>query len=207
MSDYMDGYLNGYGNGQGAPNAEAETAIRADQRAKCRAELRAKLAELCDTTPRHALWQELLDWARGPGAFGKKTKCNVGYSMVYADQKMVLVHRWLYQKAKGVTLDRTQELDHVVCSNRGCVNPGHLRVTDHASNAMRRLKSVNNTSGYKGVSWHKGVKKWTAQIRCSGKGRHIGYYADPISAARAYDREAIRLFGRENSILNFPGES
>lgn len=66
LYDDTDPFESGFEAGRRHGAREART----DERAKCRAELREKLSELCDTTPRHALWQELLRWARGPEAFG-----------------------------------------------------------------------------------------------------------------------------------------
>jgi len=58
-------------------------------------------------------------------------------------------------------------------------------------------------SPYQGVSWHKCKGKWHARVQVNGKLHHLGYYVDPIEAARAYDIKAVELFG-EFSVLNFP---
>lgn len=51
--------------------------------------------------------------------------------------------------------------------------------------AGRRLFK-NSTTGRKGVSFHKGRKKWIAAIRVRGKLKHLGYFSDPEMAAAAY---------------------
>jgi hypothetical protein len=61
-------------------------------------------------------------------------------------------------------------------------------------------------SGYKGVSWHKRVKKWQVTIGHEGKQLYLGYYFSAEEAAAAYDRAARELHG-ELARLNFPEES
>ena len=49
----------------------------------------------------------------------------------------------------------------------------------------------NNTSGQKGVYWHKGNKKWASNIRLKGEKIDLGYYVDKQDAINA------RLEGEE----------
>lgn len=50
----------------------------------------------------------------------------------------------------------------------------------------------NNTSGFRGVSWHRGIGKWSAQIAYKGTTYYLGYYenindaADAVRAAREH---------------------
>lgn len=44
----------------------------------------------------------------------------------------------------------------------------------------------NNTSGYKGVSWHKINKKWISGITINYKRIHLGYFEDKKEAVIAY---------------------
>lgn len=41
----------------------------------------------------------------------------------------------------------------------------NLRICRHVDNMRNRGASKNNTSGFKGVSWHKNRNGWTANIR------------------------------------------
>ena len=47
------------------------------------------------------------------------------------------------------------------------------------------------TSAYTGVSWYAGYEKWRASITVGKKYVHLGYFADEIAAAKAYDN-AVR---------------
>lgn len=80
---------------------------------------------------------------------------------------------------------------------------GNLRCASTKENTRNRSLFSNNKSGFKGVSWHKRIKKWQAGIRVNGKTTHIGYFDDLESAARAYDEVARRVF-KEFATLNFP---
>jgi hypothetical protein len=53
---------------------------------------------------------------------------------------------------------------------------------------MFRVVPKNNTSGYRGVSWHARLKKWIAQIRIDNRLIHLGYFPNRLEAARAFQR-------------------
>jgi hypothetical protein len=56
-----------------------------------------------------------------------------------------------------------------------------------------------------GVSWSHSCAKWVAVIwdRLLRKARHLGVFEGEEEAARAYDREVVRLQGANNTGLNF----
>ncbi len=92
-------------------------------------------------------------------------------------------------------------VDHVNgdgLDNRRC----NLRPADQPRNGQNRGASALNTSGYKGVTWHKGGRKWMAQIVAEGQRYYLGLFVDPLEAARAYDAAARRLHG-QFARLNF----
>lgn len=65
--------------------------------------------------------------------------------------------------------------------------------------------ACNNTSGYRGVYYHKRDEIWTASINCNKVRHYLGTFSDPEKAARARDKRAIELYG-DKAILNFPRE-
>jgi hypothetical protein len=85
--------------------------------------------------------------------------------------------------------------------NRRC----NLRPATLVENARNRRLPSNNTSGFKGVNWHRGNGKWAASITADGRRHSLGYHDSPEDAGRAYDAAAIRLHG-EFACLNFPGD-
>lgn len=93
-------------------------------------------------------------------------------------------------------------IDHI---NGDCTdNQKHnLRIATNQQNFFNRSANHINTSGYKGVSWNSRSEKWVAQIQISRQKEHIGFFENPIDAAKAYDAKAKELFG-EFARLNFP---
>lgn len=79
----------------------------------------------------------------------------------------------------------------------------NLRPATQTQNNGNAPRYRNNTSGYKGVYFVARRGNWAAQIAVSGRRFHLGTFADPVQAAKAYDDAAVRYFG-EFARLNFP---
>jgi len=110
-------------------------------------------------------------------------------------RKLVLMHRVIADAPTGM------DVDHI--NGNGLDNRReNLRVCTHAENQRNRRKNKDNTSGFKGVFWHKNRKRYQAQIKICGKKIHLGYFLDPAEAAHAYDEAAKKYFG-EFARLNF----
>jgi len=77
----------------------------------------------------------------------------------------------------------------------------NLRICTAQQNHMNRKSLPNSSSRFKGVSWHKLAKKWSAQIFVNKKLRFLGYFDVEIFAALAYNVAARKYFG-EFACLN-----
>lgn len=116
------------------------------------------------------------------------TKTRDGYIMLSVSGKKILAHRvaWFFaygQFAQG-------NLDHInrIKSDNRISN---LRLATYAQNAQNRLANSKNTSGYKGVTWHKRDKKWQAAITVQGKVMHLGYFESSTDAFKAYSEASV----------------
>jgi hypothetical protein len=91
----------------------------------------------------------------------------------------VYMHRQIMGFPNGLQVDHINgnKLD-----NRKC----NLRLATNSQNHCNRGKQANNTSGYKGVSWHKQANKWNARIVLLGRKISLGLYNDPKDASEAY---------------------
>lgn len=114
------------------------------------------------------------------------------------NQVRIFLHREIAKTQKGWICDH---INHNTLFNL----ESNLRNVTSSQNSQNRNISKRNTSGYKGVSWHKGAKKFLSCIGHGGKSTHLGYYIDPLDAAKAYDVAAWEFFG-EFAKYNFPNQ-
>lgn len=95
-------------------------------------------------------------------------------------------------------------VDHV--NRNGLDNRrANLRPTTHALNAANTATSPRNTTGYRGVIWHKAAHKWMAQLGGTASHVYLGLYDTAEEAAIAYDLAAAETWG-DHARLNFPKE-
>jgi len=109
--------------------------------------------------------------------------------------KTIYMHREIMQAPPDLCVDH---IHGVTLDNRRA----QLRLCTPSEN-MRNRRGNSGRDLPKGVTWESHCGKYKASIGCDGVPKHIGYYDDPIEAAKAYDRKALELFG-EFARLNFP---
>ena len=78
----------------------------------------------------------------------------------------------------------------------------YLRDATRQQNRMNAIKRSDNTTGFKGVCFHKAAKKFLAQIYVNRRAIYLGLFDTAAAAARAYDG-AARLHHGEFAKLNF----
>tara|TARA_R110000823_G_C15952958_1_gene502526 strand:+ start:12415 stop:12894 length:480 start_codon:yes stop_codon:yes gene_type:complete len=86
---------------------------------------------------------------------------------------LYLEHRLIYLLVHCYLPELIDHKDRDPSNNR----PDNLRSADKRVNAINTGIPSNNTSGIKGVSWHKAGAKWTAQIKDKGRKIHLGSYS------------------------------
>ena len=101
--------------------------------------------------------------------------------------------------------DRSLQADHANHNGLDNRRRNLRQCTSQQNNCNRRLR-VNNRSGFKGVSWVKGLQKWAARICKEGQDMWLGVFPTAEEAALVYDSAAIEFFG-EFAVLNFPREA
>ena len=117
----------------------------------------------------------------------------------YAQRQARLNGKWvtesMHRQVLGLRYGDKGQADHVnhhTLDNRR----KNLRVATHGQNSVNRRKNSNNTSGLKGVSFHKPRRKWVAYIQCNNKKRNLGYFATKKEAYLAYCKAAIKYHGQ-----------
>jgi hypothetical protein len=112
----------------------------------------------------------------------------------------------VHGKVKTIVLARQimefplgKQIDHVnldPLDNRR----SNLRICLPAENARNQNLRINNSSGFKGVSWWQ--NKWVSSIRLNRKSHYLGRFDSAREAAAAYNGAARVLHG-EFAKLNF----
>lgn len=103
-------------------------------------------------------------------------------------QGKIYMHRVIAGAKKGEHVDHK---NRIKSDNRR----ENLRIATRSQNGYNITKTSRNTSGFKGVSWHKGAVRFIASIGHDGVLRHLGYFDTAEDAALAYNAAAIRLHG------------
>ncbi len=70
----------------------------------------------------------------------------------------------------------------------------NLRLGDDVLQSQNQKTRSDNTSGVKGVSWHKQTSKWRAYIKVGDKVKHLGLYATLKEAAEARNAAVREYF-------------
>jgi len=114
-----------------------------------------------------------------------------GRLMIGIGGKVYLAHRLAWLHVHGTM---PKEIDHVdgdPTNNR----LNNLRECSHAQNQKNLKRAKHNTSGFKGVHYHRGAGKWRARIQSDGKTKSLGLHQTPEAAHAAYCGAALELHG------------
>lgn len=101
-------------------------------------------------------------------------------------------HRLAFQYVHG--REPKGYIDHIN-GNPNDNRIANLRECDALENARNARTRSDNTSGFKGVSWHKQRGKWTARIMVSNQHINIGLFDTAEQAYAAYCAKAKELHG------------
>ena len=129
-----------------------------------------------------------------PGQFAGSVDTSRNRTNIWVDNNKYRGARlaWFWMTGKW-----PKEIDHIDHNN---LNDSwrNLRDITHQQNTCYRRKFSNNTSGSKGVHFHKRDLKWYVQVGSKGRKLHIGvFHHDQKEAAiAAYNEAARRLHGK-----------
>jgi len=135
------------------------------------------------------------NWYLGGHGYACRTKYVGGYEF---KSTIVYMHREIFEM-HGIEIGK-HKVDHKDTNklNNSFLN---LRLATQSQNMSNRGKQVVNTSGYKGVRFHKPTGKWQAYIKVNYKQKHLGLFEFIEDAAFAYNQAALKFHG-EFAYLN-----
>ena len=124
-------------------------------------------------------------------------RCNNSMSKAYKDyggRGILVCDRWLNinnfindmypSYIAGMEIDR-------IDNNKGYSKDNCRWSTRVVQTRNTRILKSNNTSGYRGVSFHKLTNKFQASISVNKKQVYLGVFIDSIKAAKAYDKYVV----------------
>ena len=101
-------------------------------------------------------------------------------------------HKLLHRILMNAPDDK--QVDHIngdKLDNRKC----NLRICTHQENNMNVGKRKDNSSGFKGVCFHKQHQKFQAQIYIDGKKKYLGLFEKAEDAFKVYCQAGKKLHG------------
>ena len=116
-----------------------------------------------------------------------------GYLLIGVDGHKYRIHRlaWFYIHGKWPA----HHIDHIN-GNRADNRLSNLREAEVFQNMANSRRPITNKSGYKGVSWHAGARKWQVHIKYQDINSYLGLFESAEEGHAVYCAEAIRLKGK-----------
>jgi hypothetical protein len=161
--------------------------------------------------------KEVLDYNFDTGVFKWKIQSNhfiqigddagcvsKGYITIAIDNCPYMAHRLVWLYIYGKFPDKF--IDHIngIKSDNRLIN---LREANNTQNLQNIGLHKSNTSGYKGVYFHKKKKQWMARCRVNGVRIYLGMYPTAEEASKVYDAFAKENFGEFYKDLNIKEEN
>ena len=103
-----------------------------------------------------------------------------GYRQVHAQRRMHWAHRIIFLMHRGYLPVEVDHRNGIRSDNR----IENLRSANSSTNKQNLRIRKDNTSGIKGVCWHKGIGKWMAQCTVNKNYTILGYFDSAADAAK-----------------------
>lgn len=107
-----------------------------------------------------------------------------GYKQTSVNKRRWYVHRLIFLLHHGYLPEEVDHIDGDKRNNR----VENLRAATRSQNQYNIQVGRKNTSGIKGVYWHKQRQKWHARVKFRGKPVSAGLFADKQSAKAAVEQ-------------------
>lgn len=119
-----------------------------------------------------------------------------GYICANINKQKIYLHRFIMNiKDCNEYIDH---INHIKVDN----TKSNLRIVTNSQNQMNRNKPKQNTSGVKGVYWHKNKNKWQANLQINNELLYLGIFDSKEDAIKARRNAEIKYFGEYNYSAN-----
>ena len=147
------------------------------------------VAEYFDHKDGHLYWKKVVH-PNKQYLVGQEVGCihQTGYRHVTWKGKVHKVHRLIFLLEHGYM---PKEIDHIN-GDRQDNRLENLREVTRSQNQFNKAMAQNNTSGYRGVSWHKKSQQWA--IRVCANGKSVVKYVKDLELAGLVAEEMRSLF-------------
>jgi hypothetical protein len=125
-----------------------------------------------------------------------------GYYYVHLCKDGIVKNLRIHRLVSQAFLDNNENkqfVDHIN-NNKLDNRLKNLRWCSYSENNRNTIIRKNNTSGIKGVHFHKQRNKYCVQITINNKSKHIGYYKTLEEATIARKKVANELFGEFTNV-------
>ena len=106
---------------------------------------------------------------------------NDGYLRITYKKQRYAIHNLIFFMFYGYKPEIVDHIDGDILNNK----IENLRAATRSQNCQNSKLAKNNTSGVKGVTWHKYHKKWLAVCSINKKYTYIGYFKNLEDAKNA----------------------
>ena len=146
-----------------------------------------KVKHNCWKEPLYKVWNAMVSRCYNPNNKGYTNYGGRGISILDVWKKDYLTFKeWAYNNGYSLELS----IDRIDVD--GNYEPNNCRwVTREVQARNTRILMSTNSSGFRGVSWHKVGNKWIAKITVNSKKVHLGYFNTAIDGAIAYNNYVI----------------
>lgn len=116
---------------------------------------------------------------------------STGYKLSRFLGKKYLTHRLIFALVNGYMPRYIDHIDGDPLNN----SIENLRECTFSENRCNVSRYKNNTTGVKGVSFHKGVGKYAARVQVNGSRKSVGYFDTIDEAAKAISKARNEMHG------------
>jgi len=157
-----------------------------------------RLKQVVQYDPKTGVFRWIKD--RAPMKSGEIAGCinSAGYTVIRIDRKLYTANRLAFLYMTGAFPEKGSVIDHIN-SKKIDDRWENLRKIPYGANTQRG-KQRKNASGFRGVLWCKQSNKWQARLKKDSRSKHLGYFDCKIAAAKAYNKEAVIVYGKHAAL-------